>query len=76
MVRAQWRNHGLTQTTLNLTNHGACRVVFHGEAVATAMGQSVGLPMTHTVVNRDVPHEFIHGLCHVSSHGWCPWVDT
>ena len=42
--------------------------------MASTTGQSVGLIMTHTVINRGLHHEAIHGPRHGSSHGEWPWV--
>lgn len=54
---AFFERNGLSLTPINPhPNPGACCRVFHGEAVASAMGQSVELTMTHTVVNRGIPH--------------------
>lgn len=39
-------------SNLNLTMG---RGVLHGNAMASAMGQPVGLAMAHTLANRDVP---------------------
>lgn len=59
-------SHGVCRDILHPTARwgamGHCHGVPHGDSMRSLMVQSVGWPITHTVENRGVLHQFTHGL--------------